>query len=98
MLAAFTLYLLTSPAAGPIELEPGDLKPGLVAQYRSRVDQDARLTRVEAKPAFTLGRSSPHPRIPPGPFEVAYSGVIHVKEKGPITLSAFVGGELTVTV
>jgi cytochrome c551/c552 len=98
MLAAFTLCLLTSSAAGPIELEPGDLKPGLVAHYRSCVDQTATLARVEVKPAFTLGRSSPHPRIPPGPFEVAYTGVIHIKEKGPIAFSAFVGGEVTVTV
>jgi mono/diheme cytochrome c family protein len=46
----------------------------------------------------TLGRSSPHPRIPPGPFEVTYSGVLQIKEKGRIAFSAFVGGELTVTV
>jgi cytochrome c551/c552 len=98
MLAAFTLCLVTSPAAGPIELEPGDLRPGLVARYRSCVDQTATLARVEAKPAFALGRSSPHPRIPPGPFEVAYTGVIHIQEKGGIAFSAFVGGEVTVTV
>src|SRR4051812_32142721 len=95
--AAFTLCALTS-GAGPLELEPGDLKPGLIAKYLSCVTQLARLVRVEAKPAFTLGRSSPHPRIPPGPFEVTYTGVLQIKESGPITFSAFVGGELTVTV
>ena len=95
--ATFIACLLAAPAA-PLDLEPGDLKPGLVADYRSVAEPEVRVTRLEAKPAFTLGRSSPHPRIPPGPFEVVYSGVLHIKEKGPITFSAFVGGELTVTV
>ena len=96
--AALTLCVLASPVAAPIDLEPGDLKPGLVAEYRSVVEPNARVGRVEPKPAFTLGRSSPHPRIPPGPFEVTWSGVIQIKEPGPITFSAFVGGEVTVTV
>jgi cytochrome c551/c552 len=95
--ATFALCLLAAPAA-PLELDSGDLKPGLVAEYRSVAEADARVTRLEPKPAFTLGRSSPHPRIPPGPFELTYTGVIQIKETGPITFSAFVGGELTVTV
>ncbi len=95
--AAFAVCVLAS-GAGPLELEPGDLKPGLVTKYLSCVTQLARLVRVEAKPAFTLGRSSPHPRIPPGPFEVTYTGVIQLKESGPITFSAFVGGDVMVTV
>src|SRR5215210_8666276 len=96
--AALTVYILTVLVAAPLELEPGDLKPGLVAEYRSVAEAEARVTRIDPKPAFTLGRSSPHPRIPPGPFEVTYSGVLQIKEKGPITFSAFVGGEVTVTV
>src|SRR5262245_14426483 len=94
--AALALCLLTAPAA---PVDPGELEPGgLVARYRSIAEPDARVTRVEPKPAFTLGRSSPHPRIPPGPFEVTYNGVLQIKERGGITFSAFVGGELTVTV
>src|SRR4051812_14517851 len=95
--AAFTLCVLTAPGGAPLDLEPGDLKPGLVAVYRS-IAEKASVGRIEPKPAFTLGRSSPHPRIPPGPFEVTYAGVIQIKESGPITFSAFVGGELIVTV
>ena len=94
---AFALCLLAAPAA-PIDLEPGDLKPGLVAEYRSVAEKDARVSRIEAKSAFTLDRSSPHPRLPPGPFELTYTGVLQIKERGPITFSAFAGGELTVTV
>src|SRR6476659_10043362 len=87
-----------APAAGPLDLEPEDLKPGLVAEYRSAADAKATVTRIEPKPAFTLGRSSPHPRIPPGPFEVTWTGVVSIRDPGPIAFSAFVGGDLSVTV
>jgi hypothetical protein len=96
--AVLTLCALAAPGAAPIELEPGDLKPGLVAVYQSVAEPRAKVGRIEPKPAFALGRSSPHPRIPPGPFEVTYTGVLQIKESGPITFSAFVGGAVTVTV
>jgi mono/diheme cytochrome c family protein len=92
------ICLLSLPAAGPLDLEPGDLRPGLVAEYRSLRASKATLPRIDPKPAFTLGRSSPHPRIPPGPFEVNWSGVLAVRDPGPISFSALVGGELTMTV
>lgn len=99
MLTATTLLcLLATSPAGPLELEPGDLRPGLVAEFRSLVEKDASVTRIETKPAFYLGRSSPHPRIAPGPFEVTYTGVIAMKDSGAITFSAFVGGEVTITI
>ncbi len=96
--AAMLVCLLPTFAVGPVDLEPGDLTSGLVAEYRSLAEKDARVTRIDVKPAFYLGRSSPHPRIPPGPFEVTYSGLISLKDPGPISFSAFVGGEVTVTV
>src|SRR5215468_2710243 len=95
--AALALCLLTTPTA-PLDLEPGDLKPGLVAEYRSVAEPEARVTRIESKPAFTLGRSSPHPRIPTGPFEVTWRGWISIRDRDAITFSAVVGGELTVIV
>ncbi|MBO0699582.1 MAG: c-type cytochrome, partial [Zavarzinella sp.] len=100
--AAFLLGLLTTPLApaadGRPDLEPDDLRPGLVAEYRSVADAKATVIRIEPKPAFTLGRSSPHPRIPPGPFEVTWTGVISIRDPGPITFSAFVGGDVSVTI
>jgi mono/diheme cytochrome c family protein len=98
---AILACLLVSSAGQPpgrLDIEPGDLNAGLVAEYRSVAEKDATVTRIDAKPAFYLGRSSPHPRIPPGPFEVTWSGVLSIKEFGPISFSAFVGGEVTVTV
>jgi glucose/arabinose dehydrogenase/cytochrome c551/c552 len=83
---------------GPLNYEPGELQAGLVAEYRSIGDDKSKASRIESKPAFYLGRSSPHPRIPPGPFEVTWSGVISIKERGAISFSAFVGGEVRVTV
>ncbi|MBX9581231.1 MAG: hypothetical protein K2X87_13060, partial [Gemmataceae bacterium] len=81
----------------PPDLEPGELAPGLVAEYRSAADPGATVTRVE-KPAFYLGRSSPHPRLPPGPFEASWSGVVSLRDPGPVSCSALVGGEVTVAV
>jgi hypothetical protein len=73
---------------------PEDLKPGLVAEYRSLVDPSATLTRIDAKPAFTLGDSSPHPRIPPGPFEVVWTGFILIQDAEPLTF----GGDATIDI
>jgi hypothetical protein len=97
------LFLTPAPAAGGqppgrLDLEPGDLRPGLVAEYRSPADPRATVTRTEPKPAFHLDRSAPHPRLPPGPFEVAWSGVIAIRDRGPISFSALVGGEVTVSI
>jgi mono/diheme cytochrome c family protein len=83
---------------GEPDVEPEDLPPGLVAHYRSLVDKSADLHRIDAKPAFNLGLSSPHPRIPPGQFEVDWTGMLYLKDPAPITFDAFVCGEVTVKV
>src|SRR5207245_9496264 len=70
----------------------------LRAAYRSLADTDAAFSHIEPKPAFYLGRSSPHPRLPPGPFEVTWSGVLTLKETAPITFHAFTGGEVTMKI
>src|SRR5215212_6605287 len=90
------LLLLT--LAAPLDPDPDDLRPGLVGEYHSLADPKAAATRIDPKPAFTLGRSSPHPRIPAGPFEVTWTGVLSVRDPGPLSFSALVGGEVTVTV
>jgi len=73
---------------------PEDLQPGLVAEYRSLVDPAATVTRVDPKPAYSLGESSPHPRIPPGPFEVVWTGFILIQDVDPITF----GGDATIEI
>ncbi|HLN29815.1 MAG TPA: hypothetical protein VK395_18860 [Gemmataceae bacterium] len=84
--------------AGPLTVEPEDLQPGLVARYRSQLDRGATLARIEAKPAFCLGYSSPSPRIPPGSFEVVWTGALYLKDPAPITFDAYVCGEVVVEV
>jgi hypothetical protein len=76
------------------------LIPGLVATYRSPAagGGGAALTRVDLKPAFTLGRSSPHPRLPEGPFEAVWEGTIQQTSADPVRFGAFLGGTLTVAV
>jgi cytochrome c551/c552 len=83
--------------SGP-DVEPEDLPPGLIAHYRSLVDKSAELHRIDAKPAFHLGLSSPHPRIPPGQFEVDWTGMLYLKDPAPIRFDAFVCGEITMEV
>ncbi len=78
----------------PVKVSGDEVKPGLVAVYRSLVDPEAVLTRIDAKPAFTLGDSSPHPRIPPGPFEVVWTGLILIQDADAITF----GGDATIEI
>lgn len=84
--------------AGPLELDLDELRPGVAAQYRSLVDEACTLTRLEAKPSFYLGFSSPHPRLPAGPFEVTWTGVLLLKDPAPIRFDAYVCGEITLNV
>jgi mono/diheme cytochrome c family protein/glucose/arabinose dehydrogenase len=71
-----------------------------VAVYRSLVPgaADATLARVEAKPAFTLGHSSPHSRLPAGPFAVVWTGVLVAPEADTVHFAAYLGGEATLKV
>jgi len=75
-----------------------DLKPGLLAAYRSLEHDGGSLERIDPKPAFTLGHSSPHPRLAPGRFEVVWSGLLLLQEPDTIAFDAFVGGTLRIEV
>lgn len=97
-LSATALAVDPPQGSGGVDAELESLRPGLVAVYRSLVDAGATLARIDAKPAFTLGHSSPHPRLPPGPFEVEWKGVLLLKDAGPLTFEGSVCGEVTVTV
>jgi hypothetical protein len=85
-------------APQPLDVELEELRPGLVALYRSVGEKEAALTRIDAKPAFHIGEGSPHPRVPAGPFEVIWHGVLLLMDPGPINLDAYQCGELTVEV
>ena len=84
--------------AGASDVEFDALRPGLIANYSSAADPQATVARLDSKPAFSLGRSSPHPRIPPGPFAVTWTGILHLKDPGPIRFDAYVCGEVTVEI
>jgi mono/diheme cytochrome c family protein len=75
------------------------LEAGLTAVYRSLDPSltDATLVRIDAKPALAIGAASPHPRIPPGPFEVAWDGVLEQTGDSPVRFGGYVGGSVTVT-
>src|SRR4051812_12370915 len=85
-------------AKPPLDVDPADLRPGLAASYRSLTEKAASLDRIDVKPAFHLGRSSPHPRIPAGPFEVVWSGLLSITESAATSFDAYVCGEVTLEV
>src|SRR5262245_38374282 len=93
-----TVVLTTMAVAAPLEVEPEELRPGLAAVYHSLSGTGAALHRIDPKPAFTLGESSPHPRVPAGPFEVVWKGILQIHDAGSIGFGAIVGGELKVEV
>lgn len=82
----------------PADIEPEETQPGLEAQYRSLVDPHAMLSRLDPKPTFNLGLSSPHPRLPTGPFEVVWSGQLLIRDSGPISFSAYLCGQIDMQV
>ncbi len=88
----------TTEQPGESKSDPPELQPGLVAQYHSLATADSRaaLVRIDRKPAFRLGDSSPHPRIAPGPFEATWTGFIEVDSDDPVRFDALVGGELAI--
>ncbi len=90
--AAISVLLLLMGAAPQDEQ-----RPGLVATYRSLERDGGTLTRVDLKPAFSLGRSSPHPRIASGPFEVVWKGFLSIVDADAIAFGAHLGGEVKVT-
>lgn len=67
-------------AQDPVAVSPDDVRPGLVAVYRPVDQPGPTLTRVDLNPAFALGKSSPHPRLPPGSFEVTWTGLLLVQD------------------
>ncbi|MCI0460619.1 MAG: hypothetical protein L0Z62_27000, partial [Gemmataceae bacterium] len=81
------------------EAEDEALEPGLVALYRSLNPDlgNASLVRIDAKPAFALGPSSPHPRIAPGPFEATWTGTLDQTSNESVRFGGYLAGTLTVT-
>ncbi len=86
-LLAAVLLFLQDPR--PVPVAGDDLRPGLASVYRGG---GAVLHRIDPKPSFTWGDSSPHPRIPPGPFEVAWEGILLQQEPEPLRFGASVSG------
>lgn len=85
--------LLLLLAQDPVRVSGDDVRPGLVAVYRSLVDPEATVTRIDAKPALA-GPGSPHPRIPPGSFEVVWTGLILIQDVDAITF----GGDAAIEI
>jgi len=91
---AFLVLLAAGQDPEPLRID-AELRAGLLAVYRS-LDADLPLTRIDSKPGFTWGASSPHPRIAPGPFEAVWTGVFLQPESDTLRFGAYVGGSVKV--
>jgi mono/diheme cytochrome c family protein/glucose/arabinose dehydrogenase len=86
------------PVVENAEIDEAALRPGLQAIYQSLADESARVARIDLKPNFTWGNSSPHPLLPPKSWQATWSGVLLVREKDSITFSSQLSGTVTVVV
>ncbi len=87
-------------SADLLDADELELRPGLIGVYRSlsAMEQARPLVRIDPKPAFSWGVSSPHPRLAPGPFEAVWSGVIEFFEPQPVRFGAYTSGEVSVDI
>lgn len=91
----------TAPESADLrDVDELGLRPGLVGVYRSlsSMEQARPLVRIDSKPAFRWGKSSPHPRLAPGPFEAVWCGVIEFFEPQPVRFGAYAAGDVRVEI
>ncbi|HYF00793.1 MAG TPA: cytochrome c, partial [Planctomycetota bacterium] len=79
----------------PVRPDPDTLRPGLVVRLRAG---GAEVVRVDSKPALAPGVESPHPRLPAGPFEAVWTGLIQILDPEGLVFDADLAGELSVEV
>src|SRR5436309_5393773 len=94
------LHLAALSVYGAESSNGSEFRPGLLAEYRSLTKNPAvpPVRRIDAKPSFSLGDMNPHPRLPPGPFSVTWTGRIDLDGDEQIRFGAFLSGELLVLV
>jgi cytochrome c2 len=82
-------FLALALAQDPVAVSGDDLKPGLLSVYSAGMgDAAATLTRIDLNPAFSLEEASLHPRLPPGPFTVVWTGLLLVQDLDEITFES----------
>jgi len=83
---AFLAVLSISSAVRAVE--PGDLKPGLIASYVDFRDSSIHATRLEPTVAIALAKGeTPHPRLESGGF-ITWEGYINVVRPGTYRFEA----------
>jgi cbb3-type cytochrome oxidase cytochrome c subunit len=97
-------YLLSTLAvlclsASSLAVDPADLKPGLVAEFKEAAKGRSAISRLEPTIALSLNRGeTPHPRMSSN-GDVTWSGYVNIVRPGKYTFSATLqGGALTALV
>src|SRR5262245_54163814 len=97
-LLAFTVLFSLAAAW----LHGDGLKPGLVAVYRSagvKASAGALVVRIDLRPGFNWGSSSPHPRLGESGFEAIWRGSLILKEDVSfLRWGAYACGSLTLEI
>jgi mono/diheme cytochrome c family protein/glucose/arabinose dehydrogenase len=93
---AALLFVLTwvRPAAAQFE-EDGDLIPGLLGRYQAG---SVTIERVDPGLSHDWEDAPPDERLPPGPFEVAWSSQLLLREESAFTFHAYVQGSVKVQI
>ncbi|MBI4606216.1 MAG: hypothetical protein HY721_29975 [Planctomycetes bacterium] len=95
--AAAALLSLTLPAAAQ---EPSPLAPGWIAAYQvaGGPGPPRSIVRVEPRPAFTWGLSSPHPVLGTSRFRARWTGTLVLEEEDRVRWAARVAGRVALRV
>src|SRR5262245_24536753 len=78
--------------------DDAELRPGLVGAYWPRGRVGCPFERIDFKPAFTCLKGVPDPRLGSEGFSISWSGLFFLREAEPVRFSAFVSGEIVVTI
>lgn len=84
------ISLLLLLAQDPVAVD--ELRPGLVAEYRSQIDPKATLTRIDPNPVLSPDPGSIHPRLPAGPIRVTWTGFLLFQDADEIAITSSFGG------
>jgi len=89
-----SVLLLPQTVFAQADIDEEDFPPGVFARYTAG---GKTVERIDPDIAFSWDGFAPDERLPAGPFEAHWSSTLLVKQEGNYLLSAFVQGDVTVT-
>ena len=91
-LLTFILLILVTPALFAAD-DDDDSHPGLVARFAAG---EREITRIDRDVQFTWGAHGPDVRLPTGPFQANWSGMLLIRTEGKHAFHLYLQGEANV--